>query len=1616
MSDSNNLFSKNFYQNSNLNNPGLGCTTHDNESIPASLTISAQVEIQESIKKQLDNYYTKKSERNATPPYVTYNDDELIYLPTIIWKGDQMSGHTDWSDADFSQLVDWVNEMLAGTYTYIPPENATVDQGNPTSGVSYLAAQNDVNHGVDSGIRLRLMPTVPKHMFNPLGQMAKVFTDDTTETARSYMVVPSQTSSAVLNLRTEEPLPGDWSDHTLNGLTHYDTFVKRHYMAYDRGSVANLTENRVGSFTCGEYGSIITIPRKEGVYTSTIQALNRFDCNYTFNNNEPYDVYTGGLSGPFFHTQAFSNASWVNNTQFTYGSNLARMIPAMHFFLSGDKSSSQASFPISSTVSNQLLTETRNGWHQLTNPDKADSVSQQQDRRDVAAIMFHELGHTLGCYHAFHYGHGSYLNYSNSVNFRAQFDSNPKSKFLPFTNTKKSWYKNADSNIPPFEYTETDYNEEGEPVSVVKSYKNLSSDEQGYLEMMFHTLPKHLTNNYERKINFNTGSDTQDFYFEHGYPDYFSSELVESFLSTQDTPESTMKSQLSWKTVLNNYLAMFLGIDSLWGDSYILLDDNGDNVNIESGGKPEFVVNPTTDLVDGILTTTRGFVWPITVSQAGNSIYTVENTTALDDLTEEDFNDIDKINSCLVPELGGWILKKYGSRAHIIPEMTGLYSETTVFGAAQIKQGLNWTPTIEGYSDFELLTSLEWNALRAIGFTDKNCYMLNLSNFPIKNHTYYWTKDNCRTTGTTGAYDQTYDSSGVEVFFLSEKQTPGTGAAYFKWCQPHQHGHYFSHDFSNVATVRDYNPDAAVTIHLQFVRQHILPYEADIVNEEPPVEAGVEVIPANRKGPQITSRVPFCVPILNESTSIYEPSDVFDPAWFANMNWRDPKNRAYPENWPVSKLYDEFDANGDPLCPCLYAEQTVWIDGVERTYTPINASRTGFIPEILSGSITSWSDPAAKTAWQWMQNEQNINSILNEDAQILYKIQSHSFLKEHPTKTIAKASSTLPPDDVGYQLNNGAAGFMIESWNNSSMYVDTDNNIQIDINDTYPLNIFNRGKKGSAMKLYPSVGCDWNGHQITNSNISALSYPHSKGHFFQNYPIGYKPFPGGYSTDTYTSTDPIHYMMAPFGSAYFGMNPHGTSYLKFKPNWQNFIQEHLSEEDGAFTSGGLESLPGDYSTIMGSSVFESGLTFWNGEDDLHTLYYTDSGGNNVSTQLEYFKFTFGSTDPTSPYYNPYRLNLFKSSNLTKLHEQGTSDPILYDFSVFYGNSITDENGEVQNLIGTSTPSLGDINVGVLNNTMRYSNNAGVHDVAFLESSDDSCFILVNTNEYAKNGITPAAADSVPGSISGLFVGRTVMTPGQIFKARAYIENNVGNLKAIRDFGIENNVSASYTSENSLADHIEYVLNKVSNAEDYIEAGAFNFSFYDSYFDVENENSCSDGHCEESTPVYVCADPAGCNTVITQVNAEFLPTEETYGPKVRCPQNLDHGCYFIQNNDICNYTIQSKDSGLYCDSLGEIALFEICSEEGNNVLTTLHLNYVPSSSGVGIGFYNEDGEVVLESLALYEYGGQLYSNYSGTTTKIYYYNPTQITEDEKQKASKKFEKLHKNLTKIVSFAK
>jgi len=90
-----------------------------------------------------------------------------------------------------------------------------------------------------------------------------------------------------------------------------------------------------------------------------------------------------------------------------------------------------------------------------------------------------------------------------------------------------------------------------------------------------------------------------------------------------------------------------------------------------------------------------------------------------------------------------------------------------------------------------------------------------------------------------------------------------------------------------------------------------------------------------RKGPDVTTRIPFCLysrqyytvaseHYLAPSTDI-SLNTYYDPYWIANFNAYNPKFPAYPDNTPVDNLLDpEF-------CPCLHNIQTYY-NGDGNTY------------------------------------------------------------------------------------------------------------------------------------------------------------------------------------------------------------------------------------------------------------------------------------------------------------------------------------------------------------------------------------------------------------------------------------------------------------------------------------------------------------------------------------------------------------------------------------------------------------------------------------------------------------------------------------------------------------
>ena len=99
--------------------------------------------------------------------------------------------------------------------------------------------------------------------------------------------------------------------------------------------------------------------------------------------------------------------------------------------------------------------------------------------------------------------------------------------------------------------------------------------------------------------------------------------------------------------------------------------------------------------------------------------------------------------------------------------------------------------------------------------------------------------------------------------------------------------------------------------------------------EDDTISTSFVVNPTNddgtRKGPDVTSYVPFCVPTSNANGDPVA-SDVYDPTWLVNFNAYNDNYPAYPANTKVTDLLNE------EYCPCLYKSQSYY-DGSSTAYT-----------------------------------------------------------------------------------------------------------------------------------------------------------------------------------------------------------------------------------------------------------------------------------------------------------------------------------------------------------------------------------------------------------------------------------------------------------------------------------------------------------------------------------------------------------------------------------------------------------------------------------------------------------------------------------------------------------
>ena len=1764
---------------------GEFCDTELSETDGLLFEASERV-LKEEIQKQIKQYNEKKKTRSA--PYITYEEEELIYIPVVFHiphSDTELNGTSQserqFTDEEIHEIVNKTNQMLAGTYS-----NPTK---NPATGVPDIwtgdlpTAQNDPLHGIDSGIRLKLVHKIPKSMLNPMFQ-SHVFPlskyDDTnvtglhgesiSSTNQMYKLQDKTKKRGVILYETvqvndgfggtyeeyahtqhawwgqqenvfstpildrlvfvENIVTGDRIDlpsldtKYLNFIDFYDWTAMKAVTALnvDSAAVANLDESASPTeyFNCGPSGAIFRYNRdilsslsNEQIRDRVIN-LNQQEAGQSFADGTVYNVHNhlgltlkaGGstsstgrgyqLSNQFenpwvtdfitgvdkddFSIYEFSDKSIMSQDAINSGSQYDAMdqafynIPAFHVFMGGQQTGSQATFPLANYNNASIIGDVNQsylqGWHFLASPKWKNAFNHWPygGTNYTASVLFHELGHTFGMFHTHQTHNGMIYNQKNTV--------------LPLVHTKKSLFSNADSYIPPFEYTREEY--ETGP-AVTKDFKDITETEKTYLHTMLSKIPASITDNYTRKISVNYGSISDDFSISANYPIYLSqysdhTENVQNMLNyvkeLVPTSNDIGRTNLRWWRVLNTYLGMSIELDCLWGDSYVLLDDDGNNVTVENGGKPEYVVNPTTELVDGILLerdlpSTYNIQEPHLVNY--NSIDLWQYSSALKGRVIERFD-----SSASAPY--GKVLVLYEDYIESPASEAGMtYSQAIAWRDTIIAStGIQWrfpedNEITRWHDDF---TEVVNNGDAVGGYINENGVEDLNSIYTFGR--FYWTDDECH-LNMSSWYNETFPGGVVTTSGTHEISNGNVGV-----CQ--------DENSSNFSIPYDGWPleysVTETTISALLVYSYTYPNPSEAENVFP-AEGEPEIIPANRKGPEITSRVPFCVPEYDEAEGVYKPSDVFDPFWFANVNWRDPKNRAYPENWPASKVYDEFDADGNELCPCLYAGQSYYLGGVLQTYTPINAMRTGFNP-MSTGGMASTNTEEVTAA----------GAPRTADADVLHTLVTLGYDK------IVSNKNSWEADYSGQ--------FAPLIWNNTSIYIDEQNSVQIqDDHFTYPHGGFSKTSRRGANVIHSHQGINMMSHQSIGSNYTvyqyptnfqnsinnkegysdvgvkynqrvrvlkygAIAFPHCLDTYFKNTPAGYKPYPGGYGSE-----DPIHFMTVPQYVGYVGIFLNGLRYTIFNYDYsaiqeENNVAYSINGGTGSDYEGWL-----DETTMVGENI-GAPYNGWTSASGLYGNFTPDVPNmSNLYKGMNYLKFTFGSSDPSSVYYNPYRPDtLFNLQDIDdspavsgtppagSLLTSATYFKYINNYFTYFGHTnffsgqsfeINSETGETYSLIGKETPMLGPISTATLNNAMYYDKPQYAYynfdsSVSNPEIHFQECFRGFKEESISTSASIP---NPTPGTIEdGDFVTRAFYSPYQIFRARAFLLTEQTNFYNIVKFGDVINLRAeSYGAINEAQNQLDFALNKIANAT---EAEQFSTilgvtSMSGIYFDPLNTESCDNGHCANGTPFLImggenilCQNSlenyiyAANSAGLFEFQSANIETMFPDGVNImssalyECSQNVDHGCYFQITNDpaeclsctevqeLCTFANDFTNSFLETE---EGVLYN-CSFLDTTITFPSSLHPYLYHTGIGQardfksyyyeGLFTKKGEV-FHYRNLIATRGQLYE-YESTanpprTIPLYYFGKTKAYKNVLA-STKKFNQILENIIKFTSFAK
>ena len=1198
---------------------GVNSCQSPNPSTAEIINLTNQVRVE--FDKIVKNRNFKKSTSRSGAPYVTYSEDELIYIPCWVHNvKDDLAGH---SYQEFSELakdiVDDVNEMLAGTYVADTYNSDPIEQ-----------AIQDNTHGVECRLRLKIPQKVPKAWLNPLFKENRRIScqyADVTWNGSSYDEDP-QTS----NNRIGRTDPNLSAISNSGGVTSYWNLVgnEANFKNYYSIPILDESKSRDEYFWGGPNGVVFNWPSlfisqpAASNPNTYVRASSYFDGMFYKDGTSFEREIKGFEIDPEYIAlvpQALTDVTGGHFHAFEQCGSLAPVaarFPGINMFITKAQGG-KGVFPYSTTFS----------WNVVGTASFGIASTQP------SVTAGHELGHALGLQHCFG---GA----PQSADTRLAF-------VYPVYNNgvKMDFCKNTvNSFIPPFTYI----SEDPEDYNELKDFEQIEENEKIYVENIINDGVRLATRSFSSKVLFNPGTSSTPMSVENTY---LQVEGEETALPAAE------------------FFAILPRIPSFWGGSYI---ENAD-------GSKSVVVNPS----ELNTTRSRSADFPDLYSLSGSSLPQLGDVAFNNQYyvykTEYKFsggalfahvNFIQKAISTTQSNARAFAHVQAGTNYYtqwtdqeraieqtkehaenyLPTSLEGGYFTPTQFSTAPwaIDVYFDGDPTIDDY--IYIGYPSEYNEAKQVLMDPLNGMVGTLGNGELTYSTY----NSIMAQNDANEYTWTSYSATAKknrVISMHSDVSIEDNSSDVMW--------YYADGDGQVGPGAD--PSVLPTSVHSLVRTQSLRFKKYRVTKQSHIDVlitqglsfpdyvDIETI-AGRKGPNITTYVPFCkmVEVINEETGEgtgeYIQSNEFDPFWYINFNWLNPRFPKYPENWPVSKLYDAEDNEGNPLCPCLHVTQHYYYEKPDYPhlvnnqleipftlhlveYIPINALTQDLMfangsnvvdTDKVGGQYGNWNTygeipedndtDAYKLYMLYMYLDYKWN--LNTDSSKYGNLATNLYTSDQDSDYFNKSHFFGEPKSSTACGNNTLHGAFMEVFVNNLVF-----------KDHYP-----------AARRYGS---------------RIHSFPHGRGVFFENHIL-----------DNQCSDCDEPNIEIPYW-AYTGMFGQGALPLPLKLN-TNALADRLNvtETDlGAAPSVGFNEtssyprfqLDIDGITDTGRDVSwtpgDSSANFYEkgGRSSMYLWGYGKYGCRGTSTYEDnsiYFspsivlKFAFGSTDPSQYMYNPFR--------------------------------------------------------------------------------------------------------------------------------------------------------------------------------------------------------------------------------------------------------------------------------------------------------------------------------------------------------------------------------------------